>query len=195
MSAQIKIARMQNVGRAMPGTGFRGDPGLFGSIGNFFKGAAGLATGVVGGLNIPFVSGISRGIQSIIGNKRQLPKGRQLGGMAFLPRQGTFPPLPMQPFAEPSRFKRGVQQILPGGKTGLEVAPGMGAPAGYHVNKSSYFLQSGEFIPAGTRWVKNRKRNPLNPRAWDRALSRLESANNFKKRLARVTIRPRACKT
>lgn len=56
-------------------------------------------------------------------------------------------------------------------------------PAGCHPNKSDYFLRSGAFIGKGTRCVRNRRRNPLNPRALDRALSRLGSAQNAVERL------------
>ena len=56
-------------------------------------------------------------------------------------------------------------------------------PAGCHPNKSDYFLRSGSFVGKGTRCVRNRRRNPLNPRALDRALSRLGSAQNAVERL------------
>ena len=62
---------------------------------------------------------------------------------------------------------------------------------GYHWNKSSYFLMSGEYVPAGTRAVKNRRRNPCNPRAVSRALSRVKSAKRFAKSISHVSIRKR----
>jgi len=72
-------------------------------------------------------------------------------------------------------------------------APAMamnGASAGgYHLNKSDYFLKSGEYIPAGTRWVKNRKRNPANARATSRAISRISGAKTYAKSLGRISIR------
>jgi hypothetical protein len=43
--------------------------------------------------------------------------------------------------------------------------------------------------------VKNRRRNPLNPKAASRAISRLESAKRAVKDLGRVSIRKRTtCK-
>jgi len=67
-------------------------------------------------------------------------------------------------------------------------APMVGGP-GYHLNKSSYFLMSGEFVPAESRWVKNRKRNPANARATSRAISRITGAKSYAKSLGRISIR------
>lgn len=63
---------------------------------------------------------------------------------------------------------------------------------GYHWNKSSYFLMSGEYVPAGTRAVRNRRRNPCNPRAVSRALSRVKSAKRFAASISHVSIRKRS---
>lgn len=85
-----------------------------------------------------------------------------------------------------------IARFLPGGSTGLIVAPGAvgaGCPTGSHLNKSSYFLMDGTFVPKGSRCVANRRRNPLNPRAFDRALGRITAAKKFGARLGRVTIR------
>jgi len=74
-----------------------------------------------------------------------------------------------------------VARRVPGGSTGYEVqAPAAGyelaCPSGYHPNKSDYFLRDGTFVAKGSRCVKNRRRNPFNPRAADRAYSRMKSA-------------------
>jgi len=61
--------------------------------------------------------------------------------------------------------------------------------AGYHPNKSDYFLKTGEFVPAGSRMVKNRKRNPANARATSRAISRVTGAKRYAKSLSRISIR------
>jgi len=63
---------------------------------------------------------------------------------------------------------------------------------GYHWNKSSYFLMSGEYVPAGTRAVRNRRRNPCNPRAVSRALGRVKAAKRFAKSISHVSIRKRS---
>ncbi len=50
--------------------------------------------------------------------------------------------------------------------------------SGCHPNKADYFRKGGAFIAKGTICVRNRRRNPLNPRALDRAISRIGSAQN-----------------
>jgi len=60
---------------------------------------------------------------------------------------------------------------------------------GYHWNKSDYFLRSGEFVPAGSRSVKNRRRNPMNPRATSNAITRVKGAKRFAASLSNITIR------
>jgi len=79
----------------------------------------------------------------------------------------------------------GAQRLIPGGATGL----GAGCPSGFHPNKSDYFLRSGAHVAKGTRCVRNRRRNPLNPRAASRAISRIVSAKKATKMLGRVTVR------
>lgn len=54
---------------------------------------------------------------------------------------------------------------------------------GCHPNKADYFLKNGTLVLKGTRCVRNRRRNPLNPRALDRAISRIGSAQNAVSRL------------
>jgi hypothetical protein len=65
---------------------------------------------------------------------------------------------------------------------------GLCCPSGYHPNKAEYFLKNGTRIPEGTKCVRNRRRNPLNPRALDRAGSRVLSAKKAASWLARVSI-------
>jgi len=52
------------------------------------------------------------------------------------------------------------------------------APAGYHWNKGTYWTNAG-VVFAGTRIVKNRRMNPLNPRALARAVRRGDSFVRF----------------
>jgi hypothetical protein len=63
-----------------------------------------------------------------------------------------------------------VQRALPGGATGM-----MGAmpPQGYHLNKTAYFLRDGSFVPARSRYVRNRTRNNANGRALRKAIGRV----------------------
>lgn len=66
---------------------------------------------------------------------------------------------------------------------------GVACPSGYHANKSSYFLMNGEYVPAGSRCVKNRQRNPLNPKALSKSMGRLTSFKKAAKAASRITIR------
>lgn len=63
------------------------------------------------------------------------------------------------------------------------------APRGYHLNKTGYYTHQG-YVAPGTKLVRNRRRNPLNPRALSRSLSRLDGFDRatkaVEKQLARV---------
>lgn len=174
MSLAVKQARFQA----------RGDPGLFGSIGKF-------------------LGGVTRTVGSIVGG----PVGfglRALGGVISPPAAQPVAPRPRITTLSPKAF--GLQ--LPGGgftrglppsalrqiPGAVPVGAGLACPKGMTPNKSDYFLKSGEFVPAGTRCVSIRRRNPLNPRAADRAISRLESAKKAVTRLNRITIRSKCPK-
>jgi len=60
---------------------------------------------------------------------------------------------------------------------------------GYHWNKSDYFLRSGEFVAAGTRSVRNRRRNPANARATSNSIQRIKGAKRYATSLSSITIR------
>jgi len=86
-------------------------------------------------------------------------------------------------------FIPAMERMVPGGASGMMAAPaGMGCPAGYHPNKSNYYTAMGP-VPKGTRCVKNRRRNALNPRALTRAVGRVKSAKVASKVLSSITIR------
>jgi len=61
--------------------------------------------------------------------------------------------------------------------------------SGYHWNKSGYFLKSGQYVAAGTKMVKNRRRNPANPRATSNAITRITGAKRYAATLGRISIR------
>ena len=63
------------------------------------------------------------------------------------------------------------------------------APSGFHLNKSDYFLKSGEFVPKGTRLVKNRRRDPLNARALKRAVARVDAGKVWQGKLAEISTK------
>jgi len=148
---------------------YTGDPGFFGDI---FRGAISA---------IPIVG-------PALGN---------IGRQPPMPTAGPGSiPLPMPRIVQNGARKPGLGGLLersfPGGASGFFENGNGGAPcvsAGYHPNKSDYFLKSGEFVPAGSRMVKNRKRNPANARATSRAISRVTGAKRYAASLSRISIR------
>lgn len=78
---------------------------------------------------------------------------------------------------------------LPGPRTnGCPPAPARGCcPSGYHVNKTTYWTQIEGVIQAGTKCVKNRRMNPLNPRALARAVTRGDRFVRFAKSVGMKT--------
>lgn len=65
---------------------------------------------------------------------------------------------------------------------------------GYHTNKTRYAVVNGGdpyVVEAGTKCVKNRRRNALNPRALNRAVSRVAAAKKYAKMLDRIEIKGR----
>ncbi len=89
----------------------------------------------------------------------------------------------------------GTPPTMPAGTMGGTSAPApsmdvtsKGAPRGYRLNKTSYFLKDGTRVEAGTKWVKIRRRNPANARALRKSLSRVESFGGLVKR-TRKSIR------
>jgi len=209
MSGRIKAARgMARYGTAMPGTGFQGDPGLFGFLGKAVKGLAGAALGSIPGGS--FATGFARTAAAKIFGSKRPSKGfgsssrewrriqsAQLdpGDIARITRAGQrLGTLPVPAVLKAPRGFRGAQQTMPF-QAGGSAATGMtlACPQGYHPNKSEYYVTSSQGTPSlvsvGERCVKNRKRNPLNPRALDRSISRIKSAKNVARKLGRITIR------
>jgi hypothetical protein len=190
MSLTVKVARARAAGTG-PGSG---DPGLFGFLGSAIKKVAGIAK------IIPGPIGFAAGAIS-----KFLPNGGQVAPVlrARLPGQTgpiSFPgaaPMTFAPQQPTPGFAGLAKRLIPGGETGYEPIPAtngaIGSPAGYHVNESDYFLKDGTFVPAGSRWVKNRKRNPLNPKAASKAIGRIEQLKRATARFSRITIRKKCC--
>jgi len=157
---------------------YTGDPGFFGDI---FKGIVGGVKGAVGGF---------------MGRQPPMPTA----GPGSVPVYSTMPVPrnfgPNGPGRPPIRLGPiGIDPLaaFPGGRPLFSLENGNGGAAcvsaGYHPNKSDYFLKSGEFVPAGSRMVKNRKRNPANARATSRAISRVTGAKRYAQSLSRISIR------
>jgi len=190
MSAALKAAKMGSRG-FRPGAGRAvGDPGFFGSLGRIAGGF--LLGGPVGGA------------ATFLAETAGLPGGR--GGIPVPVSRAT-------PTSRAGRFQQDVGFAMPqlGGARGFggpgqqrpstgvttrpqtAVAPAaqngaaLGQPKGFHANKSSYFLMDGTFVPAGSRWVKNRSRNPLNPRALRRAIGRIDAGKIWQGKLHEIS--------
>ncbi len=107
------------------------------------------------------------------GGARPLPQPPPLGGIGRppSPRLSPAPVRPVQPSA------------------GVAVQAGMtlACPSGFHPNKSDYTLLSGEFVGKGSRCVRNRRRNPMNSRALDRAIGRVDAGKGLQGKLATIT--------
>jgi len=184
---------------------YTGDPGL----GSWLKRAAGVATSfipVVGG-------GISQAISQMGRRQPPIPTAGP-GGVGLIDFSGDWAGIASRLGVSVSQAQKLRQQqaqritidpgaMWPGGAPGIQLGPvapvgaGMGmagpmngaAMSGYHWNKSSYFLMSGEFVPEGSRMVKNRKRNPANARATSRSISRIIGAKKYTASLGRISIR------
>ena len=195
MSIAIKAGK---VGGSMPGmgsirpipqgAGFRGDPGFFGDLWGGIKGAVG---GALTGNPLNIIGGAIRGAT---GQKETV-----FTATPQLPPMMTMPisvAPPQQNGRQVPRPGAGAARFWPGGDTGMMDDPsyqaGKASSPGYHWNKSGYFLKDGTWVEKGTKQVKNRRRNPLNPRALDRSMSRITSAKRASKKLGRITIRKAA---
>jgi hypothetical protein len=94
------------------------------------------------------------------------------------PSQSAQSPMGVMGAAAPSYTGTALARSIP--VTSVKVAP-----RGYHLNKHGYWSRLwsgsnwiGSFHGPGTMYVRNRRRNPLNPRALHRSISRLISAKH-----------------
>lgn len=201
----IKSARAGvSVGTAM------GDPGLFGFLGKAVKGITGLVSkalpgpiGAAAGAVSRVLPGTGRGTPRVV-SARQAGVSPMLGRTAALGGAGLVAGTLGGAFGGNGRCGPGQVRVgnrcvspgdvFPGGAPFISPAgPAAGTqiacPSGFHPNKQSYRLKDGTFVPKGSKCVKNRRRNPLNPRALDRAISRVSSAKRASKKLSRITVR------
>jgi len=112
-----------------------------------------------------------------------------------IPMMGPLPPINGRTrVVETPGWKGAAQRFVPGGATGLHVeSPAQmngiagGPPKGYHLNKSSYFLLNGTYVAKGSKYVKNRHRNPLNPRALKGAVARIDAGKIWQSKLSEIS--------
>jgi hypothetical protein len=81
------------------------------------------------------------------------------------------------------------QRFFPGGQTGLMVQNGSGlaCATGFRPNKTSYWLKDGTHVEAGSRCVRRRQMNPLNPRAMSRSFRRIDGGKRFQNKMSEVS--------
>lgn len=123
------------------------------------------------------------------------PGGALLGGISGLIGGGSKPaPQPSPPSGSPFGVGVGVNMGGPNGITlrlgtpnvvnGGAAAAGGQAPKGYHLNKHALpACKSHGAVPARSIYVRNRRMNPLNPRALRKALHREKSARKLMSKL------------
>ena len=116
---------------------------------------------------------------SLFGRLRRKFAGPAIASAAGVIAAGRIAPghgVPRLPVPLPGGARLDIGSLLPGGKPAF--IPGGGGidviPRGYRLNKSSYFLKSGQFVPEGTRLVKVRRRNFANGRALRRSIGRVQ---------------------
>lgn len=200
MSLAIRSAKQPYMGRPM------GDPGLF----SFLGGVAKTVAKGVGG----FLTG---GIPGAIGAVTNQPRAAIPGASTA----GSTPPIMPVSVAGQAMPGTGIQVQFPtlpvigGGGGGVAIGRFTGGAAGgtpvavapngkvcelkgFHLNKSAYYRHrsrvfgvDAELVQPGQVCVRNRRMNPLNPRALSRAMTRIASAKRAASFLGRVTIRKR----
>jgi hypothetical protein len=160
--------------------------------------AGGAASLIKGGTSAPAAKYSSPQVSSppLVNVVRQT-----LGATASQFAPTTTPKLPVLPGAGSvqidSTRTSGVQ-LFPGTFAGTQTvytspagaAGGHACPVGYHWNRTSYYTKSGH-VAKGSKCVKNRRRNPLNPRALSRSMSRIHSAKKAAHFLDRIQIGPK----
>ena len=206
--------------------GHRGDPGLFGFLGNVAKGL--VSTFVPGGgaiiKGVETVAGLVSGNKSKPLNPSIIPRTLPAAAQSLLKPAinvasvgGPFPvikyapPVPQLPVLRPGVPQLPDSVVTRGGVTIPGLYSGGGStttyysppaahpsqngacPKGMHLNKVGYYTKGQGWIAPLSMCVKNRRRNPLNPRALSRSMARLSSAKNAARFLGRVSIRDPEC--
>lgn len=176
---------------AYGGFGGMGDPGLFGAIGKFARGAVRAVGKVAGGVARAAFNASPAG--QIYNSLMPAFASRDGGASRNVVGPGVIPPAPggfqlnMDSFGPPTDMETQVPVSTIGGGTAVVQC----APRGYHLNKSGYWRNESDLVPGaswiapGTVLVKNRRLNPFNPRAASRAMRRLHSLAQGMKGLKR----------
>lgn len=199
MSLAIKSSRVVGGNASSGDIGMRGDPGLFGFLGGVARSALSVASDVLPG---PAGAAARLASRAFGGGGPSVQPPAPGFPLRSLPGVGIAGPPLEDPDAGLRRLRgrrKGQNGPSPGAAARApdEFPQRVGAagecPPGFRPNKSRYFRRSpgGSIVevPKGAVCVRSRRRNPLNPRALDRALGRVTSAKKAATKLSRVTIR------
>jgi len=124
---------------------------------------------------------------SLFGRLKRRFAGPAIASAAGVIAAGRIAPgagVPRLPVPLPGGARLDIGSLLPGGKPAF--LPGAQAPElcpkGYQLNKSSYFLKSGQFVARGTKLVRIRTRNFANGRSLRKAIGRVQGFERLVKR-------------
>ena len=134
-------------------------------------------SGYQGGFGlVSMVTGIGSSIARRIAKRFAGPAIATAAGVIAAGRIAPGAGVPRLPVPLPGGARLDIGSLMPGGKPAFIAgsAAGQVIPRGYRLNKSSYFLKSGQFIPEGTRLVRVRRRNFANGRALRRSIGRVQ---------------------
>lgn len=203
MSLAMKLVKARKAqGASLMGARFGGYRGRAGQQGGWL-GDIGKAIAKVGGTifsGVPVIGSALTAIGSGALDKKKkgvtsIPSGSPLVSLAPSSGPGTggggFGMPNIGPGYAPETVSTGGTITDPG--TGMTLFGHKGIPAGYRLNKSRYYIndplipgsEQGREIEPGSRVVKIRKRNPYNPKAASRAMSRLAALSQGMKTLER----------
>lgn len=120
--------------------------------------------------------GLGRSLFRRVASKFAGPAAAMAGGAVAARGLSGYAGRPVLPVPLPGGARLDVASLLPGGRPAFIPGPHSGEmiPKGYRLNKSSYFLKSGQFVPAGTKLVRMRRRNFANGRALRRSIGRVK---------------------
>lgn len=198
MSMALKVSRARaGTGPAINRQQFRGDPGLFGDI---FKKVTSFVRDPIGTLVSTAVDILSSGGANDPPPKTMAQSQAEAVSNGTILRTSQTLPTDIIDLNFPFSGEPGFGFTAFGGGGGggggstATAAPANGkCESGFHLNKATYFLNSGQRILKGTVCVKNRRRNALNDRAASNAIRRLEGARKAIKNIQRVSIRCGKC--
>jgi len=159
---------------------YRGDPGFFGTIGKIAGGALKLGGGLLPGP----AGALARGLGGVLSGRSTAVRPIAATMTRTMPRRTGFSGISI---GGPSGIRGGVERYETQGYRGAVDVSGAAAlggecPKGYRLNKTGYFLKSGQYVTPRSKCVKVRYRNVGNTRALRKAVSRASGFDKLVKR-------------